>query len=163
MPTSRSPPPCFKYNVEAERETIICPIVVVVVVVVVVESQIKFEFVDLFFFFYVLFDTQESSLVRKGLLWVMRDRMFCRWHERYCILTRNYLHCFKKATETSLTQMGNFLFKVSPHRLNQYSTALSQVASGGGAGVGATATATAIIIADASRSNFRWKATRGHG
>jgi len=56
---------------------------------------------------------EESSLVRKGLLWIMRDRMFCRWHERYCILTRNYLHCFKKATETSLTQMGNFLFKVS--------------------------------------------------
>jgi len=32
--------------------------------------------------------------------------------ERFCILTRNYLHCFKKGTEGSLTHMGNFLFKV---------------------------------------------------
>ncbi|KAK4020396.1 hypothetical protein OUZ56_002379 [Daphnia magna] len=52
-------------------------------------------------------------MVRKGLLWVMRDRLFSRYHERFCILTRNYLHCFKKGSEASLTQMGNFLFKVN--------------------------------------------------
>ncbi|KAI9564762.1 hypothetical protein GHT06_008503 [Daphnia sinensis] len=56
---------------------------------------------------------EESSMVRKGLLWVMRDRIFSRYHERFCILTRNYLHCFKKGSEASLTQMGNFLFKVN--------------------------------------------------
>uniref|UniRef100_A0A0N8EMD3 Bile salt-activated lipase n=3 Tax=Daphnia magna TaxID=35525 RepID=A0A0N8EMD3_9CRUS len=56
---------------------------------------------------------EESSMVRKGLLWVMRDRLFSRYHERFCILTRNYLHCFKKGSEASLTQMGNFLFKVN--------------------------------------------------
>ena len=102
-------------------------------------------------------------MVRKGLLWVMRDRIFSRYHgkkketilkktniffpspshffvfsvghlnnrstriysnflfhfyftERFCILTRNYLHCFKKGSEASLTQMGNFLFKV--HKRN---------------------------------------------
>ena len=59
--------------------------------------------------------------MRKGLLWVMRDRLFSRWHERYCILTHNYLHCFKKGSEASgLTQMGNFLFKVSPDQTHNH-------------------------------------------
>ena len=34
-----------------------------------------------------------------------------RWKERFCILTRDYLHCFKKGS-TQLTECGPFLFKV---------------------------------------------------
>ena len=55
-------------------------------------------------------DDDDSSL-KKGLLWQQRDKLFSRWKERYFILTKDYFHCFKKAT-SRITEMGGFIFKV---------------------------------------------------
>ena len=52
----------------------------------------------------------EAALLR-GVVWVQREKLFARWKERFCILTRDYLHCFKKGS-TQLTECGPFLFKV---------------------------------------------------
>ena len=64
----------------------------------------------------------------KGLLWQQKDRFFSRWKERFFILTQvllnindnfdellfqDYLHCFKKES-SRITEMGGFIFKVSP-------------------------------------------------
>ena len=49
--------------------------------------------------------------MKKGLLWQQRDKLFSRWKERYFILTKDYFHCFKKAT-SRITEMGGFIFKV---------------------------------------------------
>ena len=35
-----------------------------------------------------------------------------RWKERFFILTKDYMHCFKKDS-SKITEMGVFLFKVS--------------------------------------------------
>jgi hypothetical protein len=53
-----------------------------------------------------------EGVVLRGVLWIQRERLFTRWKERFCILTRDYLQCFKKGS-TQLTEMGPFLFKVS--------------------------------------------------
>ncbi|XP_063245124.1 uncharacterized protein LOC134546316 isoform X2 [Bacillus rossius redtenbacheri] len=53
--------------------------------------------------------------IKKGLLWQQRDRIFSRWKERYFILTRDYLHCFKRASGSGpdrISDMGQFIFKV---------------------------------------------------
>ena len=67
----------------------------------------------------------------EGLLWQQKDRFFSRWKERFFILTQvllginnnidellkpfqDYLHCFKKES-SRITEMGGFIFKVSPH------------------------------------------------
>nr|CAD7261072.1 unnamed protein product [Timema shepardi] len=42
--------------------------------------------------------SSEIHAIKKGLLWQQRDRIFSRWKERYFILTRDYLHCFKRAS-----------------------------------------------------------------
>ena len=62
-----------------------------------------------------LFDCENSS-IKKGLLWQQRDKIFSRWKERYFILTRDLLQCFKKET-SKITEMGGFIFKV---RLIEY-------------------------------------------
>lgn len=57
-----------------------------------------------------------ASTVRKGLLWQQKDgKLFCRWKERYFILTKDYLSCFKKASALSFlgSDMGSFLYKVN--------------------------------------------------
>ena len=48
---------------------------------------------------------------KKGLLWQQRDKLFSRWKERYFILTKDYFHCFKRAS-SKMTEMGGFIFKV---------------------------------------------------
>ena len=54
--------------------------------------------------------------VRKGLLWVQRDKIFSRWKERYFVLTEDYLNCFKRTSDNArMSEMGEFLFKVSNH------------------------------------------------
>lgn len=58
---------------------------------------------------------REMHAIKKGLLWQHRDRMFSRWKERYFILTRDYLHCFKRASGSGsgkISEMGQFIFKV---------------------------------------------------
>ena len=53
----------------------------------------------------------ENSSIKKGLLWQQRDKLFSRWKERYFILTKDLLQCFKKET-SKITEMGGFIFKV---------------------------------------------------
>lgn len=51
--------------------------------------------------------------IKRGLLWQQRDKLFSRWKERYFILTRDYLHCFRRASGSDrISEMGQFLFKV---------------------------------------------------
>lgn len=49
--------------------------------------------------------------LRKGLMWQQRDRIFSRWKERYFVLTRDYLQCFKKGS-SRISEMGGFIFKI---------------------------------------------------
>ena len=53
-----------------------------------------------------------KQVIRKGILWHQRDKLFSRWKERFFILTKDYFHCFKKDC-SKLSEMGEFLFKVS--------------------------------------------------
>lgn len=56
---------------------------------------------------------REIHALKKGLLWQQRERLFSRWKERYFILTRDYLHCFKRSTGSEkISNMGQFIFKV---------------------------------------------------
>ena len=57
------------------------------------------------------FHPSDFSPLKKGLLWQQRDKLFSRWKERYFVLTKDYFHCFKKAT-SKITEMGGFIFKV---------------------------------------------------
>merc|ERR1719445_2577063 len=52
-----------------------------------------------------------KQVVRKGILWHQRDKLFSRWKERFFILTKDYFHCFKKDC-SKLSEMGEFLFKL---------------------------------------------------
>ena len=54
----------------------------------------------------------ECGRMRKGLLWQQRDKLFSRWKERYFILTRDLLQCFKR-NAGKVSDMGEFLFQVS--------------------------------------------------
>ncbi|KAL7632500.1 UNVERIFIED_CONTAM: hypothetical protein RMT77_017163 [Armadillidium vulgare] len=50
--------------------------------------------------------------MRKGILLQARDRLFSRWKERYFVLTKDYLACFRRGT-TKYSEMGSFIFKVN--------------------------------------------------
>ncbi|XP_071537409.1 uncharacterized protein [Panulirus ornatus] len=52
------------------------------------------------------------SALRKGVLLQARDRLFSRWKERYFVLTRDYLACFRRGS-TKYSEMGSFIFKVN--------------------------------------------------
>jgi len=56
-------------------------------------------------------NSADDGVLKKGLLWQQRDKLFSRWKERYFILTKDYFHCFKKAT-SRITEMGGFIFKL---------------------------------------------------
>ena len=55
---------------------------------------------------------ESKQVVRKGIIWHQRDKLFSRWKERFFILTKDYFHCFKKDC-SKLSEMGEFLFKVT--------------------------------------------------
>ncbi|XP_014253464.1 uncharacterized protein LOC106668842 isoform X1 [Cimex lectularius] len=56
---------------------------------------------------------REMHAIKRGLLWQQRDRIFSRWKERYFILTKDYLHCFKRSSGLhNISPMGQFIFKV---------------------------------------------------
>ncbi|XP_076355986.1 uncharacterized protein LOC143249639 [Tachypleus tridentatus] len=57
--------------------------------------------------------TLEASTLKKGLLWQQRDKFFSRWKERYFVLTRDYLACFKKEAKVGVSEMGSFLYKIN--------------------------------------------------
>ena len=51
-------------------------------------------------------------MIRKGLLWQQRDRrLFSRWKERFFVLTKDYLQCYKKGS-SRISEMGGFIFKI---------------------------------------------------
>ncbi|XP_064553473.1 uncharacterized protein LOC135438867 isoform X2 [Drosophila montana] len=53
--------------------------------------------------------------IKRGLLLQQRDRLFSRWKERYFVLTRDYLHCFLRASGSAnerASDMGQFKFKI---------------------------------------------------
>ena len=56
-------------------------------------------------------DAAPTPTLRKGLLWQQRDKLFSRWKERYFILTKDLLQCFKKGT-SKITEMGEFIFSI---------------------------------------------------
>ena len=57
-----------------------------------------------------------DSTIKKGLLWQMKDGgFFSRWKERYFILTKDYLTCFKKSSSNLSflgSEMGSFSYKL---------------------------------------------------
>jgi len=56
-------------------------------------------------------ETPGDSNIKKGLLWQQRDKIFSRWKERYFVLTKDLLQCYKKET-SKITDMGGFIFKI---------------------------------------------------
>jgi len=58
-------------------------------------------------------DLECARSIKKGLLWQQKDKFFSRWKERFFILTKDYLHCFKKEnSRISISEMGNFILKI---------------------------------------------------
>lgn len=55
----------------------------------------------------------DPSTIKKGLLWQQRDRFFSRWKERYFVLTKDYLACFKKGSKVGMSEMGSFMYKLN--------------------------------------------------
>merc|ERR1719150_3205738 len=52
-----------------------------------------------------------SSALMRGVVWTHREKVFSRWKERFIVVTKDYLQCYKKvATEAS--QMGPFLHQI---------------------------------------------------
>ena len=52
-----------------------------------------------------------TSQLKKGILWQQRDKIFSRWKERFFVLTKDYLQCFKKGT-SRITEMGGFIYGI---------------------------------------------------
>ncbi|CAG9859240.1 unnamed protein product [Phyllotreta striolata] len=56
---------------------------------------------------------ESAHVIKRGLMWQQRDRLFSRWKERYFILTKDYLHVFRRASGSDrISEMGQFLFKI---------------------------------------------------
>ena len=49
--------------------------------------------------------------LKKGILWQQRDKIFARWKERFFVLTKDYLQCFKKGS-SRITEMGGFIYGI---------------------------------------------------
>ena len=56
-------------------------------------------------------DSGVVSQLKKGILWQQRDKIFSRWKERFFVLTKDYLQCFKKGT-SRITEMGGFIYGI---------------------------------------------------
>lgn len=59
----------------------------------------------------------DPPAVKKGVLMQQREKLWSRWKERYVILTRDYLNCFRRSSNVhrsgvTLSEMGSFIFKV---------------------------------------------------
>ena len=57
------------------------------------------------------FPLEARATLLKGVLWLQREKVFSRWKERFFVLTKDYLQCFKKST-SMITEMGGFVFRV---------------------------------------------------
>ncbi len=58
----------------------------------------------------------DPPAVKKGILMQQREKLWSRWKERYVILTRDYLNCFRRSSNVhrsgvTLSEMGSFLFQ----------------------------------------------------
>ena len=67
-------------------------------------------------------NSNSNSQLKKGILWQQRDKIFSRWKEKFFVLTKDYLQCFKKGT-SRITEMGGFIYgirltEVSNHKDN---------------------------------------------
>ena len=51
------------------------------------------------------------NLILQGVFWLLKDRIFCKWKERFFILTESYLMCFKKKPSIVM-DIGELVFKV---------------------------------------------------
>ncbi|CAH1176088.1 unnamed protein product, partial [Phaedon cochleariae] len=59
------------------------------------------------------FGKESAHVIKRGLMWQQRDKFFSRWKERYFVLTRDYLHVFRRASGADrISEMGQFIFKV---------------------------------------------------
>ena len=56
-------------------------------------------------------NSHSSPNLKKGILWQQRDKIFARWKERFFVLTKDYLQCFKKGT-SRITEMGGFIYGI---------------------------------------------------
>ncbi|CAL8092004.1 unnamed protein product [Orchesella dallaii] len=59
----------------------------------------------------------DPPAVKKGVLMQQREKLWSRWKERYVILTRDYLNCFRRVANVhrsgvTLSEMGSFIFKL---------------------------------------------------
>jgi len=61
----------------------------------------------------------DSTAIRKGVLWQQRDKVFSRWKERFFLLTQDYIQAFKKSTN-QMSEMGRFLFKIKLSEVIMY-------------------------------------------
>ena len=66
-------------------------------------------------------NSNSNSQLKKGILWQQRDKIFSRWKEKFFVLTKDYLQCFKKGT-SRITEMGGFIYgirltEVSNHKV----------------------------------------------
>ena len=73
-------------------------------------------------------EKSDACTLKKGVIWYCKDTLLSRWNwrERYFILTKDYLSCFKKA-KSQYSDMGAFLFKV---RRCSHGSRSSRVSSG---------------------------------
>jgi len=62
----------------------------------------------------------KEVIVMKGLLWILQDKLFSKWKERFIVLTSHYLQFFKK-TSSSISEMGAFIMKVKLSDLSSLS------------------------------------------
>ena len=53
----------------------------------------------------------KNGNLKKGILWQQRDKIFARWKERFFVLTKDYLQCFKKGS-SRITEMGGFIYGI---------------------------------------------------
>lgn len=55
--------------------------------------------------------TKNSSTLIRGVMWIHRDRYFSRWKERFIVVTRDFLQCYKRVV-TEASQMGPFIHQI---------------------------------------------------
>jgi len=61
----------------------------------------------------------QSLCIKKGFLWQQRDKLFSRWKERYFILTKGLLQCFKKDAR-DMTDASGFIFEIKISEIEDF-------------------------------------------
>lgn len=71
----------------------------------------------------IFHESSANNQLKKGILWQQRDKIFSRWKERFFVLTKDYLQCFKKGT-SRITEMGGFIYGI---RLNEVTKKIFEI------------------------------------